>query len=106
MVLCRCPNDAMVIPQAAEVLDGIEAVRFFWRCSCMELFAFVGEPGHLAAGFAQDGHRGWRVFRAVGTASEVQSAVVTVSQVQPNFEMWSQWETRRFGQLASWGQAP
>ena len=49
----------------------------------MELFAFVGDPRRLAAGFGEDGRGGWRVFRAVGTDRDVQLAVSTVSQVGP-----------------------
>jgi hypothetical protein len=42
----------------------------------------VGEPGRLAVGFAADGRGGWRMFRAPGSAAEVQAAVAAVSQVQ------------------------
>lgn len=80
MVRCRCPNDAMLIPQVAEVSGAAEPVRFFWCWSCAELFAFVGEPGRFAAGFVEDGG-GWRVFRAVGSPPDMQTAVAAVSQV-------------------------
>ena len=45
MVYRPCPNDAMFIPQVAELLDGDVLVRFFWCWWCMELSAFVGDPG-------------------------------------------------------------
>ena len=67
-----CPNDSMLIPQVAQVCDGPEMVRFFWCWSCMELFAFIGEPGRLAAGFVKDGQGGWRTFRASGAVMDVQ----------------------------------
>ncbi len=79
-----CPNDAMPIPLAAEVLEGNEVVRFFWCWSCRELFAFVGEPGQLAAGFAREAVSGaWRLFRAEGADNDVQLAVAAVSRVGP-----------------------
>jgi hypothetical protein len=78
-----CPNDAMRIPVVAEALTGSEPVRFFWCWSCIELFAFVGDPGVLAVGFAADRPGGWRVFRAVGTERDVQLALGAVSQLSP-----------------------
>lgn len=84
MVRRLCPNDNSLIPLTAEVVDGAEVVRFFWCCSCMELFAFVGEPGRLAAGFARNTERGtWRLFRARGEDRDVQAAVAAVSAVGP-----------------------
>lgn len=79
-----CPNDAMLIPQVAEVLNGGESVRSFWCWSCMELSAFVGNPGKLAVRFAENGRNGWRVFQAVGCEAEVQVALAAVSHVQPD----------------------
>ena len=90
MVRRGCPNDNMVIPQVAEVVvDGAEPVRFFWCWSCMELFAFIGDPGTLAAGFAEDGRGGWRVLQAEGAEREVEAAVAAISQVQPDGARWS-----------------
>ena len=83
MVRRPCPNDAMLIPQVAEVRDGPEPVRFFWCWSCGELFAFVGEPGRLAVGFAQDDPGCWRVFRAMWADRDVRRARAAVSQVGP-----------------------
>lgn len=84
MVRRPCPNDNSLIPLPAKVLDGAEMVRFFWCCSCMELFAFVGEPGRFAAGFARDAERGtWHLFRARGEDRDVQAAVSAVSGVGP-----------------------
>ena len=81
MVRRPCPNDGMLIPQVAEMLCGDEPVRFFWCWSCGELNAFVGNPGRLAVRFAEDGHRGWRVFQAVGTERDVRAALAAVSAV-------------------------
>ena len=89
MIRCRCPNDAMPIPQVAVVLDTAERVRFFWCWSCMELFAFVGGQDRMAAGFAEDGRGGWQVFRAVGADPDVQLAVAAVALVRPDCERWS-----------------
>ncbi len=89
MVRCLCPNDAMRIPQVAKVLRGTEPVWFFGCWSCMERFAFVGEAGRLAVRFAEDGQGGWRVFRAVGAAPDVQSAIAAASQVRPDCARWS-----------------
>jgi hypothetical protein len=89
MVRCSCPNDAGLIPQVAEVLDGAEPVRLFWCGFCMELFAFVGEPGRLAAGLAEDGRGGWRVFRATGSRADLQAAVAAASRVKPDRDGWS-----------------
>lgn len=77
-----CPNDAMPIPQVVEVQGEAGPVRLFWCWSCQELFALVGEPGRLAAGFAGDGQGGWRVFRAPGSEADVQAAVAAVSQAR------------------------
>jgi hypothetical protein len=74
----NCPNDATKIPQVAEVLEAAQPVRFFWCRFCLELFAFVGEPGRLAAGFGEDGQGGWRVFRTVGSSSDVELAKAAV----------------------------
>jgi len=81
------PNDRMVIPQVAEVCAE-ELVRFFWCWSCQELFAFVGDPGRLVARLAADGQGGWRLFRAVGAAHEVQIALAAASQVRPEPATW------------------
>ena len=94
MVRRLCPNDAMPIPQVAVGLDGAEPVRFFWCWSCMELSAFVGEPGRLAARFAEYGRGGWRVFRAGGLERELQIACAAVSQVQPDRARWSRLTVR------------
>jgi hypothetical protein len=80
LTIC-CPNDATRIPQVAEVLEAAALVRFFWCRFCMELFAFVGEARRLAAGFAEDGQGGWRVFRSVGSDPDVQVAKAAVSRV-------------------------
>jgi hypothetical protein len=82
MVRRHCPNDAMPIPQVAEVQGGVGPVRLFWCWSCQELFTLIGEPGRLAAGFAADGRGGWCVFRAPGSAADVQAAITAISQVQ------------------------
>ncbi len=78
MMRLHCPNDAMPIPHV-----GVQLVRFFWCWSCQELFALIGEPGRLDAGFARDGQGGWYVFRAPGSAAEAeaQAAVAAVSNV-------------------------
>jgi hypothetical protein len=94
MVRRGCPNDGMVIPQVAEVLDGAEPVRFFWCWSCMELFAFLGDPGTLTAGFAEDGRGGWRVFWAAGGERDLQSALAAVAQVKPDGARWSRLSQR------------
>lgn len=92
MVYRPCPNDAMFIPQVAELLDGDVLVRFFWCWSCMELSAFVGDPGRLAVRFADDGRGGWRVFKLVGVESDVRSALAAVSRAQPDPSRWSRSE--------------
>jgi hypothetical protein len=79
----------MPIPQVAEVQGAAERVRFFWCWSCTELFAFIGATDRLAAAFAENGRGGWRVYRAIGTAQDVGSAVTAVAQVQPECESWS-----------------
>jgi hypothetical protein len=74
----------MPIPQVAEVRTSAELVRFYWCRSCTELFAFVGNPGRLAAGFAWDVKRsGWRVFRVKGTEQDLAPAVAAVAEVGP-----------------------
>jgi uncharacterized protein (TIGR02996 family) len=78
----------MSIPQVAEVLVGGKPVRFFWCWSCMELSAFIGDPGRLAVRFAEDGHVGWRVFQAVGSELDVQTVVAAAAQVWPDRETW------------------
>jgi hypothetical protein len=78
----------MLIPQVAEVPGGRELVRFFWCWSCMELTAFVGDPGRLAVRFAEDGRGGWLVFRTVGSEGEVQAALTAVSHVKPERGRW------------------
>ena len=78
-----CPNDAMQLPQVAEVATDAGPMRFFWCWSCEELFAFAGTPAVLVAGFAEGGQGGWRVFRAVGGKSAVQAAVVAAAYVSP-----------------------
>jgi hypothetical protein len=79
----------MIIPQVAEVLDGAKPVRFFWCWSCMELFAFVGDPSTLAAGFAEDGRGGWLVAGAVGAGRDLETAAAAAAQVQPDTARWS-----------------
>ena len=88
MVQRPCPNDAMFIPLVAEVFRGSDLIQFFWCWSCMELTAFVGDPGTLAVRFAEDGRGGWRVFHAVGIESEVQAAISAVSHVQADRSTW------------------
>jgi hypothetical protein len=78
----------MLIPQVAEVPGAAGPVRFFWCWSCMELSAFLGEPDRLVARFGEDGRGGWRLFRAVGSAADVQAAAVAVSQVQLDTARW------------------
>jgi len=55
----------------------------------MELSAFLGGPDRLVARFGQDGAGGWRLFRAVGSSTEVQAAEVAASQVRPDTAEWS-----------------
>jgi hypothetical protein len=84
MNLCKCPNDGMVIRRVAEMFHGTDAVRFFWCWSCAELFAFVGTPGRLAAGFGWDQELGrWFLFRSHGTDDDVHFARLTVVEVGP-----------------------
>lgn len=80
---CRCPNDSMLIPLVAEVVHGTEPIRFYWCWSCKELFAFVGSPGILVAGFAENGRGGWRVFRKIGNKQSVEMVSAAVLQVGP-----------------------
>ena len=87
MVHRPCPNDAMLIPQVAETHCGGELVRFFWCWSCIELTAFIGDPGRLAVRFAEDGG-GWRVFQAVGSEVDIQTALAAVSRVKPERATW------------------
>jgi hypothetical protein len=72
----------MLIPWVAEFLLEGEPVQFYWCWSCAELFAFVGNPGRYAAGFAHAGRRGWRLFRADGAERDVQLATEAVSRVE------------------------
>jgi hypothetical protein len=71
----------MLIPRVAEFREGPKTVQFFWCWSCMELFAFFGNPGRLAAGFAQEPQGQWRVVETVGAENEVRVAIAAVSKV-------------------------
>ena len=84
MSLFRCPMDGCLIPQVAEVCVGSEKVSFFWCKWCEELFAALGEPDRDAADFAKDDQGGWRVFRALGSESDVQLAMAAAAQVNPD----------------------
>ena len=82
MFQCLCPMDAARIPLTAQVSEGTEVVRFYWCRWCTLLFASVGNPGRLAAGFARDAKFGtWNVFRVIGADHDVQVAVAAVAKV-------------------------
>jgi hypothetical protein len=77
-----CPNDAMLVPLVAEDRAGAEPVRFYRCWSCMELSAFVGDPGRLAVRFGRNGD-GWRVFAAEGSDPDTRLAVAALARVRP-----------------------
>lgn len=79
-----CPNDAMLIPQVAEDQSGTEPVRFFWCWSCMELFAFIGDIGRLAASFGWNREGGgWCLFSTHGAERDVKIAIAAVTKIGP-----------------------
>jgi hypothetical protein len=78
----------MLIPLVAQLFAAGEPVRFYWCWSCMELSAFVGEPGNLAVRFASDNCGGWHVFQAVGAERRVHAAISAVAHVQADWPAW------------------
>jgi hypothetical protein len=80
----RCPMDAALIPQVAQVTVGSEIVALSWCKWCQELFAFLVNSNRDAAGFAKDGRGGWKIFRAFGSEADVRIAEVAATKVNPD----------------------